>query len=165
MRAALVALGALALAGPAAAHRMNNAVSVIEERPAGQLQITHRLYAHDLEHALDLPAVAADYFDSPEGQRLLGRYVADRFVLARPDGRPLPLRYVGAETERDLVLVYFEGPLPRGLTGLKIDSNVLMDLNPDPANLVNVRAGGANVSVRFVSETSARDVPFPRAAR
>lgn len=165
MRRWLLALGALALAGPASAHRMNTAVSVVEERPPGQLQITHRLYAHDLEHALDLPAVTADFFDSPEGQRLLGRYVEQRFVLARPDGRPVPLRYIGAETERDLVLVYFEGSLPRGLAGLRVDSDLLMDLNPDQANLVNVRAGGASLSLRFVSETPARDVPFVRPNR
>jgi hypothetical protein len=165
MRAVFAALAALALAGPAAAHRMNAATSVIEERPAGQLQITHRIYAHDLEHALDLPAVAADYFDSPEGQRLLGRYVADRFLVARPDGRPLPLRYVGAETERDLVLVYFEGRLPQGLRGLKIDSDILMDLNPDQANLVNLRAGGTQLSLRFTAGTGPRDAPFPRPTR
>ena len=165
MRPVLLAACLLGLAGPAAAHRMNAATSVIEERPAGRLQVTHLIYAHDLEHALDLPAVAADNFDSPDGQRLLGRYVAERFLVARPDGRPLPLRYVGAETERDLVLVYFEGPLPRGLRGLKIDSDILVDLNPDQANLVNVRAGGTSLSLRFVAETPARDVRFPRPTR
>lgn len=160
------AVAAVALpATPALAHRMDAAISILDIRPDGRtLQVTHRLYAHDLEHTLDLGPVGVGWFDTSEGQQALGAYVARAFVLRDERGRDVPLRYIGAETQADLVFVYFEGILPRGRE-LEVDSNLLVEFSDAQRNLVNLQRGSQTVSATFGVSDGPRRLAIPSAPR
>ncbi len=162
--AAAVTAAALA-AGPALAHRMDAAISTLDIRPDGRtLQVTHRLYAHDLEHTLDLGPVGVGWFDTGEGQQALGAYAARSFVLRDERGRDVTLRFIGAETQGDLVFIYFEGTLPRGRE-LEVDSNLLVEFSEAQRNLVNLQRGSQTVSATFGVSDGPRRMTIPQAPR
>ena len=160
--AAMAATSALTVA-PALAHRMDAAISTLDIRPDGRtLQVTHRLYAHDLEHTLDLGPVGVGWFDTGEGQQALGAYAARAFVLRDGRGRDVALRFVGAETQGDLVFIYFEGTLPRGRE-LEVDSNLLVEFSEAQRNLVNLQRGSQTVSATFGVSDGPRRMTIPQA--
>ncbi len=159
---ALLGLLAISLASsPALAHRLEAALSVVEVNPSsGVLEITHRLYAHDLEHALDLGPVGVGYFETSEGQAAIKAYCERQFLIADGQGKAIPLQFVGAEVSGDLLYVYFEAGryLGRELT---LDSNLLQDFTEAQVNQVNVRRGGKTVSARFQTGTTAKRMRLP----
>ena len=148
--------------GQVMAHRMDAAISTLDIRPDGRtLQVTHRLYAHDLEHTLDLGPVGVGWFDTSEGQQALGAYAARAFVLRDGRGRDVALRFVGAETQGDLVFIYFEGTLPRGRE-LEVDSNLLVEFSEAQRNLVNLQRGSLTVSATFGVSDGPRRMTIPQ---
>lgn len=160
----IASLGLLALllaSTPTLAHRIEAALSVVEVNPtSGVLEITHRLYAHDLEHALDLGPVGVGYFETPKGQATIKAYCERQFLIADGKGKAIPLQFVGAEVSGDLLYVYFEAGryLGRELT---LDSNLLQDFTEAQVNQVNVRRDGKTVSARFQTGTPARRIGLP----
>ena len=163
-RSGVALLGLLAMAlvsSPAVAHRIEAALSVVEvNATSGVLEITHRLYAHDLEHALDLGAVGVGYFETPEGQAAIKAYCERQFLIADGEGKAMPLQFVGAEVSGDLLYVYFEADRYRG-RDLTLDSNLLQDFTQAQVNQVNVRRDGKTVSARFQSDTAAKRIGLP----
>ncbi len=163
-RTGLALLGLLAISltsSPALAHRLEAALSVVEVNPSsGILEITHRLYAHDLEHALDLGAVGAGYFETVEGQAAIKTYCERQFLIADGQGKAMPLQFVGAELSGDLLYVYFEAGRYRG-RDLTLDSNLLQDFTEAQVNQVNVRRNGKTVSARFQTGTAAQRLRLP----
>jgi hypothetical protein len=163
-RSAVTLLGLLAmvLAGnPAVAHRLEAALSVVEINPSSDtLEITHRLYAHDLEHALELGPVGVGYFETPEGQAAIKTYCERQFFISDGQGKALALQFVGAELSGDLLYVYFEAGRYRG-RDLTLDSNLLQDFTEAQVNQVNVRRGGKTVSARFQTGTAAKRIRLP----
>jgi hypothetical protein len=160
--ALLIGAGALILPISAHAHRMNAAMSVIEVSPrSGKLQITHTLYAHDLEGALLAGAVSLTWLESAQGQQALRAYCLGQFTLTNQSGRPLALTFVGAQLEGDIINVYFESPRYNG-TSLIVDSNLLQDISDSQVNQVNVRANGKTVSASFAAGAPAVRLTIPR---
>lgn len=146
---------------PTLAHRLEAALSVVEINPSsGVLEITHRLYAHDLEHALDLGPVGVGYFQTPEGQAAIKTYCERQFFIGDGQGTALPLQFVGAELSGDLLYVYFEAGRYNG-RALTLDSNLLQDFTQAQVNQVNVRRDGKTVSARFQTGTPARRIGLP----
>lgn len=163
--AGLAVLAAATGGGQALAHRMDAAISTLDIRPDGRtLQVTHRLYAHDLEHTLALGPVGVGWFDTSEGQRALGAYAARAFLLRDERGRDVALRFIGAETQGDLVFIYFEGTLPRGRE-LEVDSNLLVEFSDAQRNLVNLQRGSQTVSATFGVSDGPRRLTIPQAPR
>lgn len=162
LRVAGLGLLAIALASsPAIAHRLEAALSVVEINPSsGVLEITHRLYAHDLEHALDLGPVGAGYFETSEGQAAIKAYCERQFFLGDGRGKAMPLQFVGAELSGDLLYVYFEAGRYSG-RALTLDSNLLQDFTQAQVNQVNVRRDGKTISARFQTGTPAKLMGLP----
>jgi len=159
---AILGLLAVSLASsPVMAHRLEAALSVVEvNSTSGVLEITHRLYAHDLEHALDLGPVGVGYFETPEGQAAIKTYCERQFFIGDGQGKAVPLQFVGAELSGDLLYVYFEAGRYRGRE-LTLDSNLLQDFTQAQINQVNVRRGGKTVSARFQTGTAAKRMSLP----
>jgi hypothetical protein len=146
----------------ASAHRMNAAMSVIEVSPrSGRLQITHTLFAHDLEGALLAGAVSISWLESPAGKQALRAYCLRQFTLTNQTGGPIALSFVGAELRGDVINVYFEGPRYTG-TSVIVDSNLLQDISDSQVNQVNVRAVSKTVSATFAAGAQAVRMAVPR---
>jgi hypothetical protein len=158
----LAGVGSLLAPAAASAHRMNVAMSLIEVSPrSGRLEITHTLFAHDLEGALLAGAVSLSWLESPQGQQALRAYCLRQFTLTNQSGRPLALSFVGAELRGDVINIYFDAPRYAG-TSLIVDSNLLQDISDSQVNQVNVRAAGKTVSATFGAGAQAVRLAVPR---
>jgi hypothetical protein len=146
----------------AQAHRMNTAISLIEVSPrAGRLEVTHTLFAHDLEGALLAGAVSLSWLESATGQQALRAYCLRQFRLSNQAGRPITLTFVGAELRGDRINVYFEAPSYRG-TSVIVDSNLLQDISDAQVNQVNLRVNGKTESATFGVGAQAVRMSLPR---
>jgi hypothetical protein len=146
----------------AQAHRMNTAISLIEVSPrSGRLEVTHTLFAHDLEGALLAGAVSISWLESDAGQQALRAYCLRQFTLTNQAGRPISLTFVGAELRGDVINVYFDAPRYRG-TSVIVDSNLLQEISDAQVNQVNLRVNGKTVSATFNAGARAVRMNLPR---
>lgn len=168
-RRTVIAAGAglwLAPVSAARAHQLKEGFTrVLFNRRTGFIEVMHRFYAHDAEHAvrvlMDDPK--AELHVSPEAQKRFGAYVASRFVIRDAEGEKIELGYIGQEIDGAFIWVYQEAPL-RALTELTVENTVLHDLWEDQANLVNVEKNGEVVSAVFKSPTRPQKLSFKTAS-
>lgn len=124
------------------AHRLNSAFTIIEINPnKSSAQITHKIYAHDLEHSLSLHDAPLSYFGTKEGQEIARKYVNNNFLLKYSDGGSVTQSFIGAELEGDILYVYFEAKLAKNKEIL-LDSNLLQDMSKNQINYVNIHYKG-----------------------
>lgn len=153
-----IALMLLAMTLPALGHEQKAALTrVLFNETSGNLEVMHRLYLHDAEHAARLVFnESVDIIASVESRELFASYVCNRFAItgADEDGTsvPLPLEYVGQELEGRFVWVYQEIPLPADLAELDVFSSVLVDVWPDQSNLINIERDGQIYSLSLSGE-------------
>lgn len=119
------------------AHKINSAMSIIDIDDDGQsIEITHKIYAHDLEHALDLGSVGLEFFHTKKGLKLVRDYINSRFILN--DGiSKNNIKFIGCEIAGDILFVYYEATLQKGQIW-EIDSNILQDVADGQTNYVNI---------------------------
>ena len=153
-----------ALAPPlASAHQLKSALTTVElnERTA-LVEIVHRFWVHDAEHAVEaLGGVAGDLRGDEALQALFARYVTGHFVLAADDREVLALQEVGVEVEGPYVWVYQELPAEdfARIAWLRFDA--LQELWGDQINQLNVKRPGGVRSVR--ARAGDRWLPVPAA--
>ena len=149
------AVAIVALASPARAHRVGVPITEITPNPrTGLWEVVHRLSLHDLEAQLISEGIApTDFYDSAERDRRVRERIARQFGL---EGRDTALRldYVGHETDRDFLWVYFEFESPD--QAVEIDNTLLFEGNTATGHaLVNIRNGeGGVASARFAPGAS-----------
>ena len=145
----------------AMAHRMDAAMSLIEVNPrTSRLEVTHFLYAHDMEDALRAGAVSLSWFETPEGKDAIRDYSLAQFTLTDTQGVPIALTFVGVELRGDVINVFFDAPRYGGAS-IIIDSNFLQETSDSQINRVNLRAGGRTVSAVFEAGATAHRVAMP----
>lgn len=156
-------LSALLLgAAPVQAHQMKSAISKVLFNPrTGNLEVMHRFYLHDAEHAVKhLQHKKADLLNDAESRQHFADYVAQHFALRvilaaptikaqamPPTVKPLQFRLLGAELDGRFIWVYQETPLPVQLPlqqelQLEVQHTSLMELWPSQVNAVNVEGAG-----------------------
>jgi hypothetical protein len=133
------------------AHQVQVALTTVTfSARTGSVEVIHRYYTHDTEHAMSILAGRqADIMLDEAVQQLFGRYVGKHFQLLDQDGKELPLALVGVELEGDIIWVYQETSLPGHLTELSVTNPVLLDLLPAQVNTVNVECGGELSTLEF----------------
>ncbi|MEO1014115.1 MAG: HupE/UreJ family protein [Pseudomonadota bacterium] len=141
----LVASWLLSAISPAHGHNAAFTLTSVEWNPqAASLEVIHRLHA---EHALEAIHAAggsqSETLDKVEGLARLGLYVEQRFSLTDAAGAPLPLEFVGAQTQGEFVFVYQEIPLPIPPPAVTVASQLMKDLPGEHVNHVNLRIAGA----------------------
>tara|TARA_R110002096_G_scaffold97342_1_gene216876 strand:+ start:1042 stop:1557 length:516 start_codon:yes stop_codon:yes gene_type:complete len=145
MRAALRLLtlaiaGACLMAAPAAAHRVHAGVTeIVISATTGELQISHRVYSHDLLEAIgsDTPDEEV-WYASPEGIAATGAYAAAHFRIGEGDGRLIEPEYVGAELDGELLWIYFVAPAPADSSAFVVDNDLLADAFEDQVMMTNI---------------------------
>ena len=146
LRSAYALIAGLALmAGPAAgaawAHREHAGLTEVSVNPnTGEMEVTHRLYVHDLMEALGRDDRETEVFvASPEGLAEIGDYAGRLFRLGEGDGRLIAMDYVGAEVEGEFVWIYFASDAPAHEAGFLVDNDLLSDHLDDQVMLTNLR--------------------------
>lgn len=146
-RRAALGLMLAALAGaPALAHRGHASLAIVViDRAAGQVRVSHRFAAHDIEPALVAIAPdAAPSLDDPAALAALVAYVGRQFRLQGVTLAAGPPRLAGDDVILDLA-----GPLPRRLKSLTVTASLFGETHSDFSVQVNVRDGGATRTLQF----------------
>jgi hypothetical protein len=128
----------------ALAHQQKAAeTTVLFNKRSGQLEVSHRFYIHDTEHAVQsLFDKNADIINSEKTQQQFANYVARQFHLRTLTDETLPISSVGFEVEGKFFWVYQETLIPANLEGVKIFNGVLRELWPTQINMVNIEGKG-----------------------
>jgi hypothetical protein len=149
MSVAFVAL--FLLSQPTFAHELKAALTTVLFNPrTSNIEVTHRFYLHDAEHAVKaIFGNDADIIGSEKTQQQFATYVRERFLMADQTGKNLPLSEVGFEVERRFFWVYQETKEPTTLQNLTISHNALRDLWPEQINSINIEGKGDVKSLTF----------------
>lgn len=144
------------------AHQQKAAITrVLFNSNSGNLEVMHRFYVHDAEHAVrQLVDPNADLIASAAAREQFAQYVTGRFSLLGTEGNTLPLGYVGQEVDGIFLWVYQEMPMPEAMTGLSVVNNVLREIWPEQSNLVNIEREGKLQTLNFNGNTEWLSVTF-----
>lgn len=167
VHARLAVLLATALLAPAAlGHQLKAAIStVLFNERTQRVEVMHRFYSHDAEHALKrLRDADVDIVDSEDDQLHFGVYVHERFELVG-DGTALPLTLRGVELDGDFLWVYQAAPMPDPLpASLTIAHGALRDVWPEQVNTVNVERAGSIETLTFRGDRRHQRIELPGGA-
>ncbi len=158
---ALIALATAlcVLAGAAAAHQQRVALTtVLFNERTGNLEVAHKLFVHDAEHAAEEMWGSADIVSDAARQKRFADYVRARFTLWDATGEKIPLKPVGHEIDGPYLWVYHEAPAPSSAARLTVDDRILRDFWSDQSNLVNIEQGGFVGSLTFQGADGAQDL-------
>lgn len=146
------------------AHQQRAAITkVLFNQNTGNLEIMHRFYLHDTEHAVQmLFDKRADIRNSSDTQELFANYVSKRFSIKPLDGPELKLKPVGHEIERIYFWVYQEVKAPESIQGLTMVHNALRDIWTDQINTVNVEGKGNIRTATFQGNIELLSVEFEK---
>lgn len=135
------------------AHQQKAAeTTVLFNKNSGQLEVSHRFYLHDTEHAVQsLFDKNADILDSEETKQQFANYVAKQFLVHTLTNENLPLSSVGYEVEGKFFWVYQETAIPEELSGVKLFNGSLRSLWPTQINMVNIEGKG-NIRTLYFSD-------------
>lgn len=155
------ALAALLCGGCAAAqaHRFHAGIAELSfNQKSGSIEVVHTYMAHDIEALLAGLAGRQLDLGGPQAEALLRTYLEQRFYLLAPDGKRLPLAWVGMTAGVDSVNVYQELPGTRLEQVARVHDEVLIDVLPRQANTVNLRTEGRVSSLSFDAKTVERRI-------
>jgi hypothetical protein len=151
----MLAFLAVALLAPIeiGAHPMHTAVAEISYDAANQIAaIDIRVFADDFTAAL-----------TPKGatpsDSAMSRYARGGFALADRSGRPLPIRWMGAERTGDVVVLHLQVAVPGGLAKARVLSALLAERFEDQVNIVRASYDGRATTLLFTRGEPAKALP------
>ncbi|RVT45262.1 hypothetical protein EMM73_14510 [Rheinheimera sediminis] len=145
------------------AHEMKSAVTkVLFNQRTGTIEIMHRFYLHDAEHAVKkLLDKSADLLAKQSTRDSFALYVSSHFQL-RTSGQDLKLTLVGSELDGRFFWVYQEVTIPQQLTQLELRHDSLQSLWPDQVNVVNIEGRGKVKTLKFTPEQQWQQVQLSK---
>ena len=148
---ALIAVLCMLVANNTFAHQLKAAeTTVLFNKQSNQLEVMHRFYLHDTEHAVQhLFDKKADIIGSKETQHDFANYVATQFFIKDLANNTLALNDVGFEVDGKFFWVYQETKLPTDIAGLKLFNGALRELWPTQVNMVNIEGKGEVKTLYF----------------
>ena len=146
----LILLAALAVGLHTQAHQQKEAyTTVLFNTRSGNLEVSHRFYIHDAEHALRLLGKPADLLADENSRARFSDYVRDHFQLRDGDGGRLALHSVGHQVEGKYFWVYQEMPIPAAVKVIQVKMRALQEVWPRQINHINVDKDKRIRSVRL----------------
>lgn len=139
--------------GVASAHQQKESyTTVLFNERTGNLEISHRFYIHDAEHALAQEIKAnADLNDDQETRKLFTYYISENFALKDSENKLLPLTIVGSEVDGKYFWVYQETPITIHMHNFKVSMSALQDVWPEQINHINFELNKRVHSIRLSS--------------
>lgn len=128
-----------AFMAPSVAHQIKSAIStVLFNHNSNHLEVMHRFYLHDAEHAVNhIADKNADIHKDPQTQQRFADYVMERFQLIIDD-KAVPLNPVGYEIDGKFLWVYQDTPLPEQVSKISVRHSALQDIWSEQVNTVNI---------------------------
>ncbi|MEE4244863.1 MAG: DUF6702 family protein [Kangiellaceae bacterium] len=139
MRAAILLVVSL-FAGELLAHQQKETItSILFNSQTNNLEVSHRFYIHDAEHALKREYKKnADIYGDIETQKLFAEYVTTHFAMKDSSEQFIELKFVGAEVEGKFFFVYQETELTDKMDKLSVSMSVLQEVWPKQKNYINI---------------------------
>jgi hypothetical protein len=135
------------------AHPMHTAVAEINYDPAsGTAAIQIRVFADDFTAALI-------YDGGTPSDSAMSRYARGSFAMADRSGRPLPIRWLGAERTGDVIVLHLEVAVPGGLVKARVLSALLSERFEDQVNIVRAFYDGRATTLLFTRGEPAKALP------
>ena len=137
------AILSIAFATALHAHQMQVAISTVTfKQNATTIEVIHRFYTHDAEHAMSvLKGNRVDIIMYEEIRQQFGQHVVDNFQLVDQHKNEVPLSLVGVELDGHFIWVYQEATLSATIDKLIVINSSLLDLVPGQVNTVNIECG------------------------
>ncbi len=141
----------LLMAGFAHAHQMKTAITrVLFNERTHNIEIMHRFYVHDAEHALEKTTGKQVYLlENAQAQQEFAHYVTQHFALGLGSPESIPLTDVGQEVEGKFIWVYQELPIPEAEQTLWFRFDAMQDYWPEQINQINIERMGKVRSLQF----------------
>jgi hypothetical protein len=134
-------------------HPMHTAVVEISyDAGSGTATINIRVFADDF-------AAALSQNRTTPSDSAMSRYVRGSFALASRSGRPLPIHWVGATREGDVVVLQLRVTVPAGLAKGKVLSALLSERFEDQVNIVRASYEGRATTLLFTRGEPAKALP------
>ena len=144
------------------AHQQKAAITKILFNPrTGNIEIMHRFYMHDAEHAVkEIFGSDADIIASEETKSQFSQYVFERFAITDKENHVIPLKPVGYESDGKFFWVYQETAQPAETSELNVSHQALRDLWPSQINTVNFEGKGKVKTLTFDGNVELLKVEF-----
>ncbi|MEO8069129.1 MAG: DUF6702 family protein [Flavobacteriales bacterium] len=152
MKTALLSLGLVVAAAP---HDFFVSILTIHHNEANKtLDLTWRMTAHDMEHALSNVAQLklASTQEHPKADSILNAYFMERLHLFQED-RELRWKWIGKELESENLYCYMQVEGVSTANDLSVSNSLLQDVFAEQDNIVHLEAQGRTLSYHFVLGT------------
>jgi hypothetical protein len=142
--------GLLCFTGAANAHQQKEAyTSIVFNQRTGMLEIQHRFYLHDAEHAAQrVIDKNADLIGDPVSREAFAYYAISTFSM-QDQQQPLTLTYVGTELQGKYLWVYQETLITADMEGFYLKMTALQEMWPEQTNHINVERNKHVTSARL----------------
>ena len=116
------------------------------------LEITCKVFAEDIEQAIEkqnntqLDILSEK--DKEKCRQLLPGYF-NRNLIISVDGRRVPLKFIGFETEKESTFCYFEVANVSSLKKMVVANTILFDFTDKQINIMHVTANGTRKSTKL----------------
>ncbi|MCL1067859.1 hypothetical protein L2735_13770 [Shewanella olleyana] len=137
----LILIAAMSICGKSWAHQQKESYSnVLFNERTGNLEVQHRFYLHDAEHAAKrLFDSNVDLLKEPVSREAFAYYVQDKFHIADNNQQVIKLNFVGTEVEGKYLWVYQETQINhQTMNSFYIKMESLQELWPSQLNYINV---------------------------
>lgn len=147
----LISMSLGLLAGKAFGHQQKEAyTSIVFNQRSGMLEIQHRFYLHDAEHAAQqVIDKNTDLISDPVGRDAFAYYAISTFAMQDQQQQPITLTYVGTELEGKYLWVYQETPITADMDGFYLKMTALQELWSEQTNHINVERNKRVTSARL----------------
>ncbi len=159
----LITLLLTVIANSAFAHQNKAAITkVLFNERTQQVEVMHRFYLHDAEHAMQsLFQKGADLYRSEEAQKAFSNYVVERFSVMS-QGKVIPLDSVGHEIEGKFIWIYQETAALNKVSQLTIKHGALRELWDSQVNTINFEGRGKVKTLTFDGSEEMMTVTFDK---
>ncbi|WP_153915522.1 DUF6702 family protein [Shewanella sp. TC10] len=137
----LILIATMSISAKSWAHQQKESYSnVLFNERTGNLEVQHRFYLHDAEHAANnLFDSHADLLKDPVSREAFAYYVQDKFHIADDNQQVIKLNFVGTEVEGKYLWVYQETQINhQTMNSFYIKMESLQELWPSQLNYINV---------------------------
>lgn len=141
----------LLLSATLLAHQQQESDTSLRFNPrSGNLEIVHRFYAHDAEHAVrHILGKEADLFKSAQTRGQFAAYVHNHFGLKNADGGRVQPELLGEEIEGKFIWVYQEIPGMTVEAVGEVKATFFFDIWPRYQNVVALDLGKNTQALRL----------------
>ncbi|AZZ96048.1 DUF6702 family protein [Pseudoalteromonas sp. R3] len=164
MKDRLIAALALIWANTATAHQIKAAMTTVLIDPnSEQLELMHRFYLHDTEHAVEkLFGEEANLFQNASDRARFAEYVHNTVALKDENGKVIPLSLYSGSIDGQFFWVTQRAPMPDVLNRLQMRHDALRDVWSEQVNMVNFKTHDAIQTLHFNGADGWLWVSFPK---